>query len=127
MKIQFPLDYPKGLIPTRKTRAAKLSKDYREAIGALQKEVRLTTSQLGVSSWILVSNMDLGAKGEVYSRHRDGVGVQLKFRYGGCSHFWIIDKYDRTADNIYALSVALHNWRMYIGKGVKSWTENIVV
>ena len=74
----------------------------------------------------MISNVHLNAAGQVYGRNEGGPGVMLEFKHKGKRHHWLLDTYDRTADNIYAMSKAVNHWRMYMDMGVRSWTEKMV-
>jgi len=123
MRLQYPLIYPDGMRANRMPKKMNPKKDYKEAIGALVKELRLARAK----DSRLLSNVHLNASGSVYGSNPGGPGVMLEFKKGKTRYHWLLDQYDRTADNIYAMSKLVHNWRMFLDSGVRSWREKMEV
>lgn len=116
MKILHPLNLPGDFQPrVTRTKPRFKQHNFYSSIQYLQREV----SKLKLKNARLSTNYALYQNGKAirdFSRSESfspSPIVQFEFTLNCKDYTWIVDKYFRAADNIYALSIALKNWKAF--------------
>ena len=125
MKLVHPLPADLRIKPNRAPSKPKQLKDFREAYGALIREVKIGRKL--VSNVTLHTDAQFSANGSVIHRPENATtAAVLEFRHGNKKIWVIANKYGRTADNIYQLSQSFCNWRKIVDSGVTWRREKMV-
>lgn len=91
-----------------------------EATGALYKEVRISK----VRNAKLYINARINTYTDYYQVIEGYTGAMLEFQHKGSNIVWIMDKYQRRADNVAALAKCMNHWRSFMRLGVVSVEKN---